>query len=298
MAFLTPYADHAVNLTDLANRFGSDKGTVTGVGGPPHRYTYLYDILFAPYRTHPINLLEIGLAVGGLTTSRSVQMWLEYFDKAHIFGFDISDFSDTSEPRFTFIRGDSGSESDLRRLAQAALSFEIIIDDGSHASYHQQLAFKVLFPKLSAGGLYIIEDLNWQPDFEGNLPAVPKTAEFLTAYYENARYIDNTVLSAEAMDEFKGVTASFAHFPAFDGTSGPTKLIVLHKRTRSTRTSRAICQRRQSVQPARQRLHRTKSALAGRVVKLPEIIIIWSATTIRFCTSIGVRNACVTRRSG
>jgi len=40
---------------------------------------------------------------------------------------------------------------------------DIIIDDASHASHHQQNAFLTLFPKLRSGGLYIIEDLRWQP---------------------------------------------------------------------------------------------------------------------------------------
>jgi hypothetical protein len=112
-----------MSLTDLANRFGSDTGTVTGVGGAPHRYTYLYDILFAPFRTRPLNLLELGLAVQNPEAGvlpPSVQMWLEYFTKAHVFGFDLADFSPMIHPRFTFTRGDLGSESDLRRLAQAA----------------------------------------------------------------------------------------------------------------------------------------------------------------------------------
>jgi len=40
---------------------------------------------------------------------------------------------------------------------------DIIIDDASHASHHQQKGFLELFPKLKSGGLYIIEDLRWQP---------------------------------------------------------------------------------------------------------------------------------------
>jgi hypothetical protein len=60
-----------ISLTDLANRFGSDKGMLMGIGGPPHRYTYLYDLLLAPYRTRSINFLEFGLIIhdpqGGAT---------------------------------------------------------------------------------------------------------------------------------------------------------------------------------------------------------------------------------------
>jgi len=56
--------------------------------------------------------------------------------------------------------------------------FDIIIEDASHASHHQQIALGVLFPHLRSGGLYIIEDLHWQdPGLEK--PNVPKTNDLL-----------------------------------------------------------------------------------------------------------------------
>ena len=39
----------------------------------------------------------------------------------------------------------------------------MIIDDGSHASFDQQLTFREFFPLLADGGLYFIEDLDWRP---------------------------------------------------------------------------------------------------------------------------------------
>ncbi len=225
-------------LTELADRFHSDKGTQTG--GPPHRYTYLYDLLFWPYRERAINFLEIGLAVGGpevggsptrTVVSPSVQMWLSYFTAAHIFGFDISNFSHQKDPRFTFVRGDLSSERDVRTLADVAPSFDIIVDDASHASYHQQLALKLLLPKLVPGGLYIIEDLQWQPAaFEQELPPVPKTASFLQKFFENGDYIDNSLLSAAEMEQIKQNVCSFSCFGPFDGSPGPTKLIIIRTR--------------------------------------------------------------------
>jgi hypothetical protein len=101
------------NLNELALRFGSDKAD------SGHAYTYLYDLIFHEFRDLPINFLEIGLAVGGPelggpadrhVASPSVQMWLDYFSRAHIFGFDISDFSHHEHPRFTFVRGDCGHQ--------------------------------------------------------------------------------------------------------------------------------------------------------------------------------------------
>ena len=138
------------SLTELANRFHSDKGTAWSYR---HKYTYLYDLMFWPYRHAPVNFLELGLAVGGpesdqgrlerTVDSPSVAMWLAYFSQATIHGFDISDFSHLRHDRFRFVRGDAGVEHDLRTLARVAPHFDIVIDDASHASYHQQLSFKV-----------------------------------------------------------------------------------------------------------------------------------------------------------
>ncbi len=127
------------NLTDLANQFGSDKGTKHGE--PPHRYTYLYDLILAEYRSRTINLLELGLCGGGpevgepvdrVVNAPSARMWLEYFPAAQVFGFDISDFSHIRHPRFTSLRGDLGSDDDLARIAAAAPGYDVIIDDASH----------------------------------------------------------------------------------------------------------------------------------------------------------------------
>lgn len=177
--------DGAYNLTTLANRYGSDKGS-EGVGA--HHYTRLYDMLLGPRRASVSRMLEIGLLRGGPEVGKdkdratgslpSIRMWLDYFPHAMVHGFDISDFSFYEDPRFTFHRGDSGVAADLGAVIANGERFDFIIDDGSHASYHQQLAFVTLFPALNPGGLYIIEDLQWQsPHYESELPATPKTRD-------------------------------------------------------------------------------------------------------------------------
>ena len=65
------------------------------------------------------------------------------------------------------------------RLArEIGKSIDILIDDASHASHHQQIALGHLFPHVRSGGLYIIEDLHWQdPALEDK--GVPKTRDVL-----------------------------------------------------------------------------------------------------------------------
>jgi hypothetical protein len=227
-----------MNLTALANQFQSDKGTI--VGNPAHKYTYLYDLIFYPLRNKNLNFLEMGLAIGGPelggaidrhVVSPSIKMWIEYFPHAAIYGFDISDFSHMSHPRFKFIRGDSGRLDDVERLSDSAGHFDIVIDDASHASYHQQLALKVLWRKLASGGLYVIEDLHWQsPVFENVLPSVPKTSDLLKNIFEKDIYLDGPLLDETFIRSIKSEAFSFSAFNSFNENASPIKQIVLRKR--------------------------------------------------------------------
>ena len=164
-------------LTTLANRYGSDKGDK--VHGR-HCYAEIYDRFFHSKRLEPIAFLEIGLlhpfdTDGPATRAPSLQMWREYFPRAKLFGFDMNDFSIVTLPNCTIFRGDMGSREDLRGMARSvAMPFDIIVEDGSHASHHQQIALATLFPFVAAGGLYIIEDLHWQPAAIEK-PSIPKT---------------------------------------------------------------------------------------------------------------------------
>jgi hypothetical protein len=169
-------------LTRLAAKYRSDKGVTVF---PFHAYSIHYSKLFERLRNKPINILEIGLARrtdrGALgITCPSLNMWLDYFPAARVYGLDVDDFSLVRMPRTTIFRADQGNADDLLKVVSQCPRFDIIIDDGSHASYHQQLTLKTLFPHLSSGGYYVIEDLLWQPpDLEASLPAVCKTRELL-----------------------------------------------------------------------------------------------------------------------
>jgi SAM-dependent methyltransferase len=136
-------------------------------------------------------------------------MWLEYFPQAHVTGFDISDFSSIRHDRFTFLRGDSGKREDVERIWTLGRKFDIILDDASHASYHQQLGLAVLFDCLKPGGLCIIEDLGWQPGpIEAGLPAVPKTARVLADYMATGHLSTTAAIGkAEAARLEKSISA-------------------------------------------------------------------------------------------
>jgi len=192
-----------MNLTALANKYGTDKGTVSGLG---HGYSLLYDLLFSRFRLDSINLCEIGLCIGGPEVKSgsierstenlpSISMWRDYFPNAKLYGVDISDFSGFENDWFKFIQADAGDANLLQRVADLDVAFDIVIDDGSHAHFHQQRTFLSLFPTVKRGGLFIIEDLQWQPEtYAGQLPKVPPTDALLNQLVANGKFSDTGAL--------------------------------------------------------------------------------------------------------
>jgi hypothetical protein len=226
-------APSALNLTDLADRFGSDKGSAK------HRYTELYQMLFLPYRDRAIDLLEMGLQIGGpehgesadrkTTDLPSVRMWLEYFPKAQIHGLDVSDFSWFTADRFTFHRCDMEERRKIAATAAALPELDIILDDASHASHHQQNAFLELFPRLRSGGLYIIEDLRWQPEaYEQQ--GITKTAELLRSFSEGRvfKHADPKV-AADFNAQAAQISGCFVFQVRYD-KKRKDQVAVIHKR--------------------------------------------------------------------
>jgi hypothetical protein len=165
------------DLTRLMNSAGSDKGF--GLLGR-HYYTRVYDKLLAPLRNQAITFVEIGLlrpdrdkrrvsnasegaARSAASSAPSLQAWREYFPKAKIIGFDIDDFSAVEIPGVIILQGDMSNPADLAKITEAAEGrIDVLIDDGSHVSHHQQIAFANLFPSIASNGFYFIEDCHWQ----------------------------------------------------------------------------------------------------------------------------------------
>jgi hypothetical protein len=150
-------------LDILARKYGTDKRTNDDGQSHYHGYVEIYHRLFKDRRNEYKHFLEIGVREGW-----SHKMWHDYFPNAMIYGVD--NFSDVVYKSINFKKEEIenerikifvGDQSDPLFLEESFknIAFDVIIDDGSHRSWHQQLSFKYLFPKLKSGGLYIIEDL-------------------------------------------------------------------------------------------------------------------------------------------
>lgn len=139
-------------LTELANYYGTDKGTKSS---RKHGYTQFYEKYFESFRNESISLLEIGVDAGA-----SLLMWADYFPKGKIFGFDLAKSSPVFHERIKYFSGDQSEYYDIARMMTHIGLCDIIIDDGSHVASHQQMCLFWLWPFLLNQKYYIIEDLH------------------------------------------------------------------------------------------------------------------------------------------
>jgi demethylmacrocin O-methyltransferase len=170
LALFIPY-----NLTLLAKLYKTDK---TG----SHWYTPHYMNYFRKFKNKKIKLLEIG--VGGYEKpnagGNSLRMWKKYFPFGKIFAIDIYDKSSLQENRIKIYKGSQVDREFLEKITNEIESLDIIIDDGSHLNEHIIETFKILFPKLKDGGIYVVEDIqtSYWNDFGGDSKNLnnPKTS--------------------------------------------------------------------------------------------------------------------------
>ena len=74
-------------------------------------------------------------------------------------------------------------------------------------------ASPLLFDCLKPGGLYIIEDLGWQPgQIEASLPTVPKTAEVLSRFLATGQLSATAAMTAAEAERLAKDTSSLLLF--------------------------------------------------------------------------------------
>jgi hypothetical protein len=103
-----------------------------------HGYQRFYEPYLRAYRGRKITLLEIGVDAG-----RSLEMWLDMFPLASIYGLDID--REYAYARGKVFKGDQRSRKDLERIAGQVGQADIIVDDGSHKPEHQLYTFNYAF---------------------------------------------------------------------------------------------------------------------------------------------------------
>ncbi|MCG6904555.1 MAG: hypothetical protein LJE68_17940 [Rhodobacter sp.] len=230
---LTPEERHGrgqLNLTDLADTAGSDRGSAR------HRYTELYHMLFQPMRQRKLEIVFVGLDCGigvtapeaGLQEARKMAgIWLEYFPKAQFTLIDRPAKAPLKDKRLTYVQCDL---EDPAALAEALKSApDIVLDDATHASHHQQNAIRALFPQLASGGLYLAVDLRSQPA-ELEHPDSIKTAALFQDYLDTGIFKHP---DPEAQCKFNDLRAEISGCFLFQANFQKRRrdqMLVLHKR--------------------------------------------------------------------
>ncbi len=138
-------------LRALAEKYESDKAT--------HEYCEVYEAYWGKMRESIESVLEIGVFNGA-----SHKMWLDFFPNAKVYGLDNGQYGDRTQwpedERFKAMCGDQAKLSSLWQAGEELGPFDIILDDGGHTMWQQQLSFAGLWPYVKPGGFYVIEDLH------------------------------------------------------------------------------------------------------------------------------------------
>lgn len=152
-------------------------------------------------------LLELGLYDGG-----SVPFWNEILNPEHHVGIDIQDKNDNPYLKDYISRKAESSiktfwntpQQDAEKLTLILdqefgnLALDLVIDDASHFYEESKRSFEIIFPKLSDGGMYIIEDWAWNhwvgASYENKKPLTSLIFEFIECLGTSKDFISSISL--------------------------------------------------------------------------------------------------------
>lgn len=154
------------SLTALATAYKTDKWGV-------HKYTPHYQRFLEHLRDESFTFVELGIGgyaregVGGA----SLRMWRDFFPHAQIVGLDIEDKTFVAADRIHPYLGSQVDPEVLDRIWADHDDIRVVLDDGSHRPEHIRESFRLLFDRLPADGLYIIEDTqtSYWPSWGGSI---------------------------------------------------------------------------------------------------------------------------------
>lgn len=136
-----------MTLDEVANKHGADKGSAG------HDFMKRYAPFLEPLRDKPLNLLECGIEFG-----KSARMWLEAFPLAQIYGVDIKNEHGIQDDSFHFCIGDQRNADFWEQWKNESPMITVAVDDSCHYASASKVMFEAIWPHLTAGGLYAIED--------------------------------------------------------------------------------------------------------------------------------------------
>lgn len=153
-------------LDELFIKYETDKSSKF------HSYHKIYEEILFPFIDIDMNLFISG--IGGYNTNRGggdLLAFKEYLPKAKIVGIDIYDKSFLNQDRITTYICSEDDEITMKGIIMIEGIPDVIINDGSHCNLLVIKNFKLLFPILKSGGVFVIEDIetSWygSEEYEG-----------------------------------------------------------------------------------------------------------------------------------
>jgi len=175
----------------LAALSGTDKFGV-------HDYTPVYEALMAARRRKAVALLEIGVGgYEGTLGGESLLMWEAYFRRGRIYAIDIHDKTKLSRGRLKVFKCSQTDRQRLTGLGNEIGPFDFVIDGGSHLTRDQIESFRILWPFVKDGGVYIVEDVQtsyWPAYGGGNVGSM--------TYYGSCVSFFKSILDSVNLPEF------------------------------------------------------------------------------------------------
>jgi len=180
-----------VNLTELMNKYGSDKGTY-------HGYTNVYESVLKKKRQKIEMVLEVGIGTNNpeLLSSMgktgkpgaSLRAWRDYFPNAKVIGLDIDTNIQFSEKSIVTDYVNQLKPATFNPITKLLLNpIDLVVIDGLHTPRADFNSLVELLPFTSAEGDFFIEDV-------GNLAIKffwPPILTILRKKYNVNKYVRN-----------------------------------------------------------------------------------------------------------
>ena len=154
-------------LSEIAKQYPTDKDFTHNY------YNAVYENYFSPIRETTKLVCEIG--IGGFSEplgwmpGNDLKVFRDYFSNANILGLDIVKHENIADlNRITLDWIDQSKRDLVIEYATKLQNYDLILDDGSHNVYDQQITFAHFFKSLKSNGIYVLEDLH--TSIEVNMP--------------------------------------------------------------------------------------------------------------------------------
>lgn len=145
-------------LSEISKKYPTDKDFTHNY------YNTVYENAFSRIRNEVKLLCEIGIGgfwkEAGWVPGNSLKVWRDYFPNAKILGLDINLHEIDDADRITTEWLDQSRRDLVINYSKKLENYDIIVDDGSHNVYDQQITLAYFFRSLKSNGIYVLEDLH------------------------------------------------------------------------------------------------------------------------------------------